>query len=250
MICPPATMNAWSTSTRRLVSGVKDLVREHHERLVVDLGHVRVPGAGHAGGVQLADLGSGTDDPRAGIIGLLGRATAALPAGVGEVRARMDAGYFAGHAARYCHEQDIRFAIGAKRTQAMWRAAAAIPEASWAEAVGMPGAQVAAGDYLPDWWPAHTTLLVRRVRYESDRISTDPRSRRRRTIPAGQLALALHGQVDHVYGYSFILTDLPVGTPQAAAATECWYRARARARHRRPQQRIQTRRRATPPALR
>lgn len=174
-----------------------------------------------------ADLGSGTDDPRAGITGLLARAAAALPAGVGEVRARMDAGYYAGHAARYCHEQDIRFAIGAKRTPAMWRAAAAIPETAWIEAIGMPRAQVAVADHRPDWWPTGTRLLVRRVRYDTEQISADPRSRRRRTIPAGQLALALDGQADHVYGYSFILTDLPAGTPQAAAATEAWYRARA-----------------------
>lgn len=177
--------------------------------------------------VLAADLGSGTDDPRAGIIGLLARAAAALPAGVDEVRARMDAGYFAGHAARYCHEQNIRFAIGAKRTQTMWRAAAAIDKDSWAEAIGMPNAQVAVADYRPDWWPARTRLLIRRVRYDAERISADPRSRRRRTIPAGQLALALAGQADHVYGYSFILTDLPADTPQAAAATEAWYRARA-----------------------
>lgn len=53
-------------------------------------------------------------------------------------------------------------------------------------------------------------LLIRRVRLDAEQISTDPRARRRRTIPKEQLALALGGQADEVYGYSFILTNLTV----------------------------------------
>jgi hypothetical protein len=55
--------------------------------------------------------------------------------------------------------------------------------------------------------------LARRTRIPAGQVSTDPRARKRRTIPADQLTLALDGQVDHVYGYSFILTNLPVTGP-------------------------------------
>jgi hypothetical protein len=57
-------------------------------------------------------------------------------------------------------------------------------------------------------------------------VSTDPRARRRRTIPQGQLALALDGLVEHVYAYSFIATNLDVSTPAKAVAVEAWHRMR------------------------
>ena len=64
-----------------------------------------------------ADLGDGTDDPRATAPGLLRRALAALPAAArasGRVAMRADAGYFAGALARAAHDERIAFAIGAK----------------------------------------------------------------------------------------------------------------------------------------
>ena len=48
-------------------------------------------------------------------------------------------------------------------------------------------------------------------------IPTDARARKLRTIDKDQLALALAGQIDHVYGYSFILTNLDVSTPTRLA---------------------------------
>jgi hypothetical protein len=42
-----------------------------------------------------------------------------------------------------------------------------------------------------------------------------------RALPLGELA-----QADAVYGYSFILTNLDVSTPEQAAAVEYWYRHR------------------------
>ena len=62
-----------------------------------------------------ADLGDGTDDPRATAPDLLRRALAALPAAAraGRVAMRADAGYFAGQLARAAHEEKIAFAIGA-----------------------------------------------------------------------------------------------------------------------------------------
>ena len=69
-------------------------------------------------------------------------------------------------------------------------------------------------------------MLIRRVRIDAADISTDPRARRRRTIPKDQLQLALDGLSDAAYGYSFILTDLDCSTGAKAAAVEHWYRHR------------------------
>jgi hypothetical protein len=181
--------------------------------------------------VLAADLGAGTDDPRASAPDLLRRALAALPerarAG-GRVAARVDAGYFAGQVARAAHDEHIFFAIGAKRIAPLWRLLDGISEDGWTDAIDMGNAQVAVADYRPDWWPANTTLLIRRVRLAPDQVSADPRSRRRRTLHPGQRALPIAGLQDAeaIYGYSFILTNLDVSAPGKAAAAEHWYRHR------------------------
>jgi len=181
--------------------------------------------------VLAADLGSGTDDPRAGAAGLLRRALAALPerarAG-GRVAARADAGYFAGQVARAAHDEHIAFAIGAKRIAPLWRLLDGIGDDDWTDAIEMDGAQVAVVDYRPDWWPASTTLLIRRVRLDPGQVSADPRSRRRRTLHPGQRALPIPelAEAGAIYGYSFILTNLDVSAPGQAAAVEHWYRHR------------------------
>ena len=73
--------------------------------------------------VLAADLGDGTDDPRATAPDLLRRALACLPAAAraGRVAMRADAGYFAGQLARAAHDAQISFAIGAKRIAPLWR---------------------------------------------------------------------------------------------------------------------------------
>jgi hypothetical protein len=182
--------------------------------------------------VLAADLLCGDVDPRCGAAGLLRRALAALPpaARAGKVRMRADAGYFAGQLARAAHAEGIGFAIGAKRIAALWRMLAGVAETDWSDAVDMPGAQVAVAGYRPDWWPADTRLLIRRVRLDvaAGQVSADPRSRRRRTLHPDQRALPLAALADAegVYGYSFILTNLDVSTPDTAAAVEHWYRHR------------------------
>jgi hypothetical protein len=173
-----------------------------------------------------ADLLAGDEDPRASAHLLARRALAALPAGPAEIRLRADAGYFAGELAREALRRSIKFAIGAKRNSAVRRAAAAIGEDAWVPAIGMDNAEVAACPCIPDWWPADTTCLVRRVRIPAGAVSCDPRARRRRTIPKDQLALALAGLADHVYGYSFILTNLDVSDGEKIAEAEHWYRHR------------------------
>jgi Transposase DDE domain group 1 len=180
-------------------------------------------------GVTLAaDLLAGNDDPRPGAPGLLRRALAGLPRGVRRVALRADAGYFAVDLAVAAHREGVGFAIGAKRITTIWQALAGLQETDWAAAIEMPGAQVAVATYCPAWWPTSTRLLIRRVRLDSAQISTDPRSRRRRTLHPDQRVLPFEElcEADAVYGYSFLLTNLDVSTPDKAAAVEHWYRHR------------------------
>jgi hypothetical protein len=182
--------------------------------------------------VLAADLLAGNEDPRRDAPALLRRALAALPARarVGRVRLRADAGYFAGQLARAALFTDIEFAIGARRIAPLWRLLDGLAEGDWTDAIDMPTAQVAVADYCPNWWPAATRLLIRRVRLNvaNGAVSADPRARRRRTLHPDQRALPLAelADLDAVYGYSFIVTNLDVSTGEAAAQVEHWYRHR------------------------
>jgi len=177
-----------------------------------------------------ADLMAGNEDPRGHAADLLRRALAALPAAARAARVllRADAGYFAGALARAAMAAGVEFAIGAKRIAPLWRILAGVAEGDWTDAIDMDGAQVAVAQYSPDWWPAATRLLIRRVRLAPEQVSADPRSRRRRTLHPDQRALPLAelADLDAVYGYSFIVTNLDVSTPEKAAAVEHWYRHR------------------------
>ena len=95
-------------------------------------------------------------------------------------------------------------------------------------AIEMDNAQVAVADYRPDWWPANTFLLIRRARLAPEQVSADPRSRRRRTLHPGQRAVPIPelARAEVIYGYSFILTNLDVTSPDKTAAAEHWYRHR------------------------
>jgi hypothetical protein len=181
--------------------------------------------------VLAADLGDGTDDPRAAAPGLLRRALACLPAAArasGRVAMRADAGYFAGALARAAYGEQIGFAIGARRIAPLWRLLAGLADGDWHDAIDMNNAQVAVTQYCPDWWPANTRLLIRRVRLDPAQVSADPRSRRRRTLHPDQRALPIPelASAGAVYAYSFILTNLDVTSPDKAAAVEHWYRHR------------------------
>jgi hypothetical protein len=181
-----------------------------------------------AGTVTAADLLAGDEDPRPGAGTLIGRSVATLrAAGVtARPKVRGDVGYFAADIAWAAVEADCDFSLGVTRNKAAWRAAAAIPDDAWTKAKRMKGAQVAVCDYAPAGWPPATACVVRRVSVRAEDISTDPRARRRRTIPQGQLALALDGLVEHVYAYSFIATNLDVSTPAKAVTVEAWHRMR------------------------
>jgi len=179
-----------------------------------------------------ADLLAGNEDPRSSVVELIRRAHAGLPAGVEQVALRLDTGYFAADAAIAAHALAIRFAIGVKRNAAVWRAAATIPDSDYTPVIGMADTEVALVPYAPKGWPPGVGCLARRTRIPLDQVSTDPRARKRRTIPKDQLALALGGDLDHVYGYSFILTNIAVTDPDGTvdaeliAEVEHWYRHR------------------------
>ncbi|MDP9444454.1 MAG: IS1380 family transposase [Actinomycetota bacterium] len=191
-----------------------------------------------AGLTTAAELLAGNDDVRPRAAAMLVRALAAVPdqvrAGVpdGRLRMRADAGYFTADLAHAAVAEGCDFAIAAKRNTAMWPAYTAIGEDAWQPAAGMPGAQVAAVDYAPAGWPEHTYTIVRRVRVDAEAISADPRSRRRRSIEPGQLALALEGAATHAWAVSFIVTNIPThddssdGTRQTVVDVEAWFRRR------------------------
>jgi hypothetical protein len=184
-----------------------------------------------------AELLAGNDDVRPRAPELLRQALAGIPeparlvaAAAGRLRVRADAGYFTGELAHAAVEEDCDFAIAAKRNTAMWRAYTSIDEDEWVDAIGMPGAQVAAVDYAPAGWPQDSYTIVRRVRIDAQAISADPRSRRRRTIEPGQLALALEGTATHAYAVSFIVTNIPTyddpTTGETVQQVEAWFRRR------------------------
>lgn len=98
---------------------------------------------------------------------------------------RADARYFAGVLARAAHDAHIGFAIRARRIALLWRLLADIADDDWRDAIEMDNAHVAVAQHCPDWWPANTQLLIRRVRLDPAQVSADPRSRRRRTLHPG-----------------------------------------------------------------
>jgi hypothetical protein len=181
------------------------------------------------GRILAADLLSGSQSTRGGEpVALLGRALTMLPTGHGPVRARFDAGFYAAALLEECRARGVRFSISVPRSSAMWRALEGVPEGAWQPAEGLKDAEVAETAYTPGGWrAAPLRLIIRRVRHRSGDIATDPRARRRRTIPAAQLAL-VQGGAQAAYGYSFILTDLE-GPP---AQVERHHRLRAQVEER------------------
>ncbi|HEV8322208.1 MAG TPA: IS1380 family transposase [Myxococcota bacterium] len=139
------------------------------------------------------------------------RAIALLPSGHGPVTMRIDSAYYAAELLEALRQQRARFTVSVPRNKAMWKALGQIPESAWADALDMPGAQVAETTYTPAGWRHEPLrLIVRRVPFSAAKIADGSlTARRRKTIHPDQLALALDGQVASVFGYSFILTDIP-----------------------------------------
>jgi hypothetical protein len=224
----PVTIDLDTTDVEVYGSRKRGVAYNHQGQRV---GRPHVAAWAEAETVLAADLGDGTDDPRATAPDLLRRALGCLPGRArqsGRVAMRADAGYFAGQLARAAHDAHIGFAIGARRIAPLWRLLAGIADDAWHEAIEMDNAQVAVAQYCPDWWPANTALLIRRVLLDPEQISPDPRSRRRRTLHPDQRALPFPelASAGAIYAYSFILTNLDVSAPDKAAAVEHWYRHR------------------------
>ena len=173
-----------------------------------------------------ADLMAGNDDVRPSACALLARALTSMPTQVcGRPRVRADAGCFDAALANAAVELGCDFAIAAKRNSAAWRALSAVPDSDWRDARGMHDAQVAACDYSPAGWPTGTYTIIRRVKISVEKLSADPRSRRRRTVAKDQLALALGGAADHVWAVSFIVTNIPADDGDYVGL-EAWFRNR------------------------
>ena len=137
------------------------------------------------------------------------RALSLLPAGHGPATFRIDSAYYQLELLQRLRREDARFTVSVPRSQAMWKVLAEIGEDAWQEALDMPGAQVAETSYRPDGWN-HQPLrvIIRRVPFTAEEIVKRKRSRRLKTIHPEQLQLVLDGQIDSVYGYSFVLTDI------------------------------------------
>jgi hypothetical protein len=115
--------------------------------------------------------------------------------------------------------------VSLPRSQAMWAALERIDEQAWADALEMPGAQVAEITYRPGGWRNEPLrLIVRRVPFAAEQIARLKGSRRLATIHPEQLQMALDGEIASVYGYSFVLTDIP---HQHTAWVEHFHRHRA-----------------------
>jgi hypothetical protein len=171
------------------------------------------------------DLASGSESAKPRGPKLLRRAVAVLPESHGPVRARMDSEFYTGEMMETARQLGVGFSISVPRNHGMWEARRHTGPRSWKPALDMEGAEVAETTYRPTGWKHEPLrLIIRRVRVEADEISQDSRSRRRRTMPKGQLQLALKGYIDHTYSYSFIITD-QIGN---AAEIELWHRQRAR----------------------
>ena len=129
--------------------------------------------------VLAADLMAGNDDPasaRRRTAGPGARGAAAPRRGPGgsgcaPTPATSPASWPAPRCAR-----GVEFAIGARRIAPLWRILDGLAETDWTDAIDMTGAQVAVAAYCPDWWPAATRLLIRRVRLDVDagQVSADP----------------------------------------------------------------------------
>lgn len=153
------------------------------------------------------------------------RAKRLLPDEHGDLTFRLDSGYYSAELMNAIDEARARFTVCVPRYETIWRAVETIPDHKWRPAISMPGAEVAETTYVSAGWKgAPLRLIVRRVRQLAASISRSEKARRRRTVPKGQLELALQGEVAEVLCYSFIATNIE-GTD--ATQLEHFHRHRA-----------------------
>jgi Transposase DDE domain group 1 len=165
------------------------------------------------GRVLTGELVGGNQERLSGARGatIARRAIRLLPADHGPLDFRIDSAYYQLKLLEALRKASARFSVSVPRNQAMWRIAASIPDDAFDDATDMPGAQIAETTYKPDGWKHEPLrLIVRRVPFSAERVANGSvRARRRKTIPPEQLQLAIDGNVQTVYGYSFIISDHP-----------------------------------------
>jgi hypothetical protein len=193
-------------------------------------GRVHAAHWAQAGVALVADLLDGRSDGRTQSPAQIDRAVDAVRAAgaTGQVLFQGDSGYYAGKVAGKIVARGGLFRLGVPRGKALWRAVAAVHDDDWTDAVDYPDAQVALLDYAPADWPDGTRVIARRVRYDADQLSADPRSRRSRTVGKDQLALILDGIADQAYAYSFIATNEDLDLEEEIAQAEWEFRRRTK----------------------
>ena len=148
----------------------------------------------------------------------------------GAVTFRVDSGYYAIALLEALRKAKARFSISVPRARDIWPLLEEIPEGAWQDADGLAGAQVAEVTYIPGRWEHEPLrMIVRRTPFTAGEISSSAGARRRRTIHPDQLAMLADGQTSSVYGYSFILTDIP---DRSAVWVEHFHRHRAQVEER------------------
>ena len=179
--------------------------------------------------ILAADLRKGSASEAPPAPALLRRALQTLPEGHGPVAARGDTGFFSHQILAACRRYGVGFAISVPRRPDIMNLRFQVETKDWRPALDMRNAEIAELPYTPTGW-RHEPLrmIVRRVRIPAGELSRDPRSRRRHTVPKGQLELLAAGRCEYVFGYSFLITDL-LGD---AAELEHWHRQRARVEER------------------
>jgi hypothetical protein len=193
-------------------------------------GRVHAAHWAQAGTVLVADLLDGRSDGRTHSPAQIDRAVDAVRAAgaTGRILFQGDSGYYAGKVAEKIVARGGLFRLGVPRSAPLWRAVARVHEDDWIDAVDYPDAQVVLLDYAPADWPDGTRVIARRVRYDADQLSPDPRSRRSRTVGKDQLALVLDGIEDPAYAYSFIATNEELDLDEELAQAEWEFRRRTK----------------------
>jgi hypothetical protein len=200
----PVTLDLDSTATevygRQELAGFNYLGQRNCSSLLVTWAQRRR--------VLAADLRSGSASDKPAAPAILLRALKTLPAGHGSVHARADSGFYSLGFMETCRRKGVSFSVSMPRTTTTWEARRHTGPHSWRPALQMRDAEIAEVDYRPSGWKHETLrLIIRRTKIPASELSQSPRSRRRRTVPKGQLRLALRGRREYVYGYSFVLTD-------------------------------------------
>ncbi|GAA1932335.1 hypothetical protein GCM10009753_77570 [Streptantibioticus ferralitis] len=181
----------------------------------------------------VGDLCDGRSDGRTVSLNQVDRSVDAVRAAgaQGQILFQGDSGYYSHKVAEKIVARDCLFRLAVPRTAPLWRAVARVHDDDWIDARDYDRAQVALIDYVPPGWPGGTRVVARRARYDVEQISADARSRRARTVGTvgtDRLALALGGEVDEVFAYSFFATNEELDLDEEIAQAEWAFRRRTR----------------------